>query len=222
MSDSTPRLGLPYILASQSQKEVSHNEALNLLDLAVQACVRDRDLAVPPGNPAHGDCYLVAAAGTGAWAGKAGHIAAWYGSWLFLPPREGLALWVADEDLSLRHDGSAWVASGDGPLRQVVRPFSFADASPVDVTTVAAGRAILAVAIVVQTPFDGAGAALSVGDAAIPDRFMAAAEVDPAAAGRYESSPVLALAADAAVRLSIAPGAGATAGSGLLVLDIQR
>jgi hypothetical protein len=37
----TPHLQLPYILASQAQKRVTHNEALRILDGLVQLSVRD-------------------------------------------------------------------------------------------------------------------------------------------------------------------------------------
>ncbi|MES2335794.1 MAG: hypothetical protein V4551_14090 [Pseudomonadota bacterium] len=39
MSDITTHLLLPYILASQAQKHVTHNEALRLLDAMVQLSV---------------------------------------------------------------------------------------------------------------------------------------------------------------------------------------
>ena len=64
--DTTPNLALPYILASQAQKHVTHNEAIRALDALVQISVKDRDLAAPPGAPAEGDRYIVAAAATGA------------------------------------------------------------------------------------------------------------------------------------------------------------
>jgi hypothetical protein len=44
MSDATTRLLLPYILAAQAQKHVTHNEALQILDGLVQLSVLDRDL----------------------------------------------------------------------------------------------------------------------------------------------------------------------------------
>ncbi len=44
MSDATTHLLLPYILAAQAQKHVTHNEALRLLDGLVQLSVLDRDL----------------------------------------------------------------------------------------------------------------------------------------------------------------------------------
>jgi len=36
MSDTTTHLGLPYLLAAQAQKHVTHIEALRLLDAMVQ------------------------------------------------------------------------------------------------------------------------------------------------------------------------------------------
>ena len=59
MSDATTHLLLPYILAAQAQKHVTHNEALRLLDGLVQLSVLDRDLTAPPGSPADGDRYIV-------------------------------------------------------------------------------------------------------------------------------------------------------------------
>ena len=61
MSDTTTHLLLPYILAAQAQKHVTHNEALRILDGLVQLSVLDRDLTAPPGSPAEGDRDIVAA-----------------------------------------------------------------------------------------------------------------------------------------------------------------
>jgi hypothetical protein len=109
----TPRLNLPYIVQSQASKEVTHNSALNSLDLLVQAAVEDRDLAVPPGGPGQGDAYIVAAGASGAWAGQDGNLAAWYGTaWVFAVPREGFIAYVRDEDVLVMHDGAAWVSLG--------------------------------------------------------------------------------------------------------------
>jgi len=68
----------------------------------------DRDLATPPGSPTNGQVYIVAGSPTGAWTGHAGHIAAWLGTWVFTVPAEGMAIWIADEDLFLVYNGSAW------------------------------------------------------------------------------------------------------------------
>lgn len=109
----TPNLALPYIEAAQAQKHVTHNEALRSLDAIVQLSVIDRDLTTPPGDPANGDRYLVAAGAAGDWTGKDFQIAAWQdGVWVFHVPRAGWLCWVADEDLLLAWDGAEWRDAG--------------------------------------------------------------------------------------------------------------
>jgi hypothetical protein len=113
--DNTPNLSLPYILAAQAQKHVTHNEALRALDALVQASILDRDLATPPGAPGDGARYIVAAAPTGAWAGQGGKIAAWQdGAWVFYTPKEGWVCWIADEDALVAHNGTSFVSVGGG------------------------------------------------------------------------------------------------------------
>lgn len=108
--DETTHLKLPYILAAQSQKHVTHNEALRALDALVQLSVLDKDLAAPPGSPAAGARYIVGAAPTGAWSGHAAHIAAYQDSaWAFYVPLEGWLAWVADENVLYAFDGASWI-----------------------------------------------------------------------------------------------------------------
>ena len=112
MSQST-NLKLPYLAANQAQKHVTVNEALRLLDGLVQLAVLDRHLTAPPGSPADGHRYIVAAGGTGAWAGWDLNVAYWVdGAWIRLVPRPGWQAWVADEAVFLGWDGSAWTAVG--------------------------------------------------------------------------------------------------------------
>ncbi len=111
----TPNLQLPTILAAQSQKHVTHNEALMILDAVAQLSVLDRGLVSPPASPANGGRYIVPASPTGAWSGHAGHIATWQdGAWVFYTPREGWIAWVADEDILVAWNGSTWVTAGGG------------------------------------------------------------------------------------------------------------
>ena len=70
--EQSANLQLPYIMPSQAQKHVTHNEAIRSLDALVHLAVLDRDLFAPPASPADGDRYLVAAGATDAWAGKEG------------------------------------------------------------------------------------------------------------------------------------------------------
>lgn len=109
-SETTPNLVLPYILAAQSQKHVTHNEAIRALDALAQLSVLDRDLAAPPPSPAEGARYIVGASPAGAWAGQTNKIAAWQdGAWAFYAPREGWVAWTADEDQLVAWNGAAWI-----------------------------------------------------------------------------------------------------------------
>ena len=105
--DITPRLALPLLQPGQAQKETTHNEALVLLDLAVQASVLAVGTNVPPVAPAAGQAWIVGAAPTGGWLGQPGTIAGWTsGGWRFLVPREGMAVWsVADGQVARFGDG---------------------------------------------------------------------------------------------------------------------
>jgi hypothetical protein len=105
----TPRFGLPFIAQGQAQKEVTHNDALVMLDALVDLYILDRDLSAPPGSPADGDAYIVAASPTGAWAGQAGNIAYCLdGSWRFHVPVKGLVAYIADEPTVLVFTASGW------------------------------------------------------------------------------------------------------------------
>lgn len=109
----TARLGLPLLAAAQAQKHVTHNEALLLLDALVQCAVLDKDLAAPPASPGEGSRYLVAAAPTGAWSGRAGAIAVRQdGAWIFSRPGAGFVAYVADEAALYVFDGAAWSPLG--------------------------------------------------------------------------------------------------------------
>ena len=87
MSDTTTHLGLPYLLAAQAQKHVTHNEALRLLDAMVQLSVLDRTRTAPPASPVDGNRHLVDSGATGLWAGWDLNIAFWVdGAWIRLVP----------------------------------------------------------------------------------------------------------------------------------------
>ncbi len=107
--DTTPRLALPLLQPGQAQKETTHNEALVLLDLAVQASVLAVGTEAPPATPAAGNAWIVGGAPTGSWVGQARAIAGWTsGGWRFVAPRDGMAVWsVADAQVA-RFASGAW------------------------------------------------------------------------------------------------------------------
>jgi len=109
MTDTSLILSLPYILPSQAQKHVTHNEALRLLDVLVQTVVADRTRAEPPAAPVTGDSHIVADDATGAWAGQDGAIATFDGlEWQFLTPRAGWSTQILAEDRAVVFDGTQW------------------------------------------------------------------------------------------------------------------
>lgn len=87
----SPRNALPYLFASQAQKEVTVNEALARIDALLHPAVEGANTA-PPASPADGECWIVGT-GTpaeGAWEGHEGQIACFTaGAWLFTTPALG-------------------------------------------------------------------------------------------------------------------------------------
>ena len=113
--DNTENLALPYIMPSQSQKHVTHNEALRALDAVVQLAVADKDLGTPPSSPAPGARYIVGAGPTGAWSGHASDVAAWQdGAWAFYTPVAGWLAWVHDESRLYLYSGGGWTEAPGG------------------------------------------------------------------------------------------------------------
>src|SRR5437868_14364878 len=93
----TARLGIPFLSASQAQKEFTHNEALQLLDIVVAPAVEDGPRSDPPTSPAVGACYNVGLPATGEWAGWDHGIACFSsGGWRFVSAIEGLTVFVKD------------------------------------------------------------------------------------------------------------------------------
>ena len=107
--DRSGRLALPFLYPAQAQKEMFHNEALALLDIAVQAvveAVQDND---PPIAPAAGQCWIVGPAPTGEWAANPLALAGYtIGGWRFVAPFEGLNVWSRADGCRATYDGGNW------------------------------------------------------------------------------------------------------------------
>ncbi len=128
---TTPDLGIPELAQAQSTPEITHNEALILLQ-ALDNGVINATTTAPPGSPVDGDSYIVGASATGAWSGYDNHIAIYYnGGWRFVPGvddsgtiisidarHEGLRIWNRDTESFLIWSGSplAWVPFYDQQL----------------------------------------------------------------------------------------------------------
>lgn len=135
---------------------------------------------------------------------------------------------VADRTVSgvvaVGQQGPAGATGPAGPpgAAAVEVAFAYGDATPVALTTALSGKLVYGVQIHIRVPFNGTGAALTVGDAGDTERLMAAADNDPASVGSYTTTPAYAYGSDTGLTLSITPGAGASQGAGVLVLYIQQ
>jgi hypothetical protein len=110
MSETSPRLALPYLQPSQAQKHVTHNEALERLDLLTQLVVQEFDSTTPPAAPSAGLVYALGDTPTGDWAGHPWELALHTGTgWLFVPPSEGWQAWGLAEEEARVWTGSAWL-----------------------------------------------------------------------------------------------------------------
>jgi Protein of unknown function (DUF2793) len=104
------RWKLPLLAVGQMQKEVTHNEALTLIDALIAPVVEASGVNDPPTAPLNGQCWLVGAAPTGAWTGAAQHLACWTsGGWRLIAPRAGKTARLATGTM-VRFDGLAWLS----------------------------------------------------------------------------------------------------------------
>ena len=116
--ENTTNLKLPLMIPNQSGKEITHNEALAIIDNILQNGVIDKDLTTAPENPNNNDIYIVGKNATGIWEGKDNQLAFYDNGWRFIEPREGFIFWVNDEDKLYTYNGTKWVetiaSSGSG------------------------------------------------------------------------------------------------------------
>ncbi|MDX8354577.1 DUF2793 domain-containing protein [Cognatiyoonia sp. IB215182] len=120
MPDQTPNLSLPFIMPAQAQKHVTHNEAIELLDMIVQLTLEATGATAPPASANEGEAWAVGTGATGDWAGQDGMIATWRGGgWLFVAPRDGWLAWVRDVAELQVLTGGAWVTQGEPDLQNL-------------------------------------------------------------------------------------------------------
>lgn len=137
---TTNHLGFTTVSQSQSQKEVTVNNALKLIDAILNTGAVDKDLYTPPGGPTEGAVYIVSdsSTATGDWAGRENDIALYYdGAWNFLTPNEGFTIWVNDEDNLYVWTSAAW--------ETLITAVAFQDVPMIGINTTADGTNRLSV-----------------------------------------------------------------------------
>jgi hypothetical protein len=101
------RHGMPFLVAGQAQKEVTHNEALQAIDIKLHLGVASRSVSEAPETAVAGDAYIVPSGATGAWSGAEGSIAFFDGlGWIYSSPVSGSVAWIADEGCMVVWEGS--------------------------------------------------------------------------------------------------------------------
>lgn len=91
----TGRLQLPLLAVSQAQKEITHNEALVIIDALLHPVVEGVLPAAPVlAESDIGKCWLIGAAATGIWTTHKNDIAAYVGGgWRYIVPPDGMRIW---------------------------------------------------------------------------------------------------------------------------------
>nr|WP_253308596.1 DUF2793 domain-containing protein [Rickettsia endosymbiont of Ceutorhynchus assimilis] len=102
----TNRLKLPLIHSGQAQKEITHNEALNMLDILVNPVVQEVNINSPPNLPKAGQLYIIGQNPTGEFAEYANKIAQRLeNSWRFITPLKWLEITLDKDGSKYRFDG---------------------------------------------------------------------------------------------------------------------
>lgn len=105
----TPNMGLPLLVSAQAQKEVTHNEALILIDAVMAGIVEDDPVDTPPVSMQSGQCWIVGQSPMDSWTDRAGQLAIWTdGGWRFVPPTKNMQMRRHDDGTILRFDGMDW------------------------------------------------------------------------------------------------------------------
>lgn len=120
MTDS-PLTGVPLMPTNTLKNETIFNRGLVTLESLLYRSVQSRSLTNPPtGSPsvANGQMWLVpegSPTAVGDWSGQGDKVALYYDGWHFIPPGEGLYLWVVDEAQTIQYRSGAWISVDEFP-----------------------------------------------------------------------------------------------------------
>lgn len=98
---TTPRLSIEEPVEGTAGNAVTVSRGMRWLEALLAGELKSSVVATPPGSPADGDLYLVAASPTGAWTGQAGKLALRLeGAWQFRTVKGGMQFFdVAAKEL---------------------------------------------------------------------------------------------------------------------------
>lgn len=110
MTAATTKLALPFLQPGQALKTITHNEALQRLDMGLYLSCSDMAAETLPENPIKGLVIILSGNAGGPLAEHAGDIGAFCdGLWDWFTPTSGWVVWD-ESDAALRvFDGTVWV-----------------------------------------------------------------------------------------------------------------
>lgn len=112
ISTHTGRLKLPYIV--QAQKEVTHNQALKILDVLVNTVAKGI-IDTPVDNPNEGDIYIIGKTPQGIFDGNANNLTQFTeGSWSLYQPLNYMEIMVIESRQKFIFIDNEWVPSNAG------------------------------------------------------------------------------------------------------------
>jgi hypothetical protein len=118
-----PNLGVMIDALTGDNFDADFRRFLRMGDSLTMPVVINHTLSAPPGSPANGDRYVVAAGASGAWSGHSGSIATWTmndpanpsGIWEFRAPQSGWIVFTrAGSPMPIAWNGSAWIPIAAG------------------------------------------------------------------------------------------------------------
>lgn len=107
--NQSPRFALPFLAPGQAQKELLHNEAIQLIEALLCPVVEEAGVVAPPSDPDAGKCFLVGDGATGDWAGRDDQIACFTeGGWRFVAPVEAMQLVNKNSGETMSYIAGEW------------------------------------------------------------------------------------------------------------------
>lgn len=104
---TSPKFGFTLMVDNLLTPEVVVNEMGIGHDCLIAATVKDYT-PTPPGTPADGDCYLVGATATGAWAGHDQSFAFYSSGWVFVTCPQYYVTYNVTDGYFYQKGASAW------------------------------------------------------------------------------------------------------------------
>lgn len=131
----TTNLSISLVEQNQSQKEVTVNEAISVIDAIMNCGAISNNVNTPPDSPVPGSVYIIGNNASGEWENHNYQIAYFQGIWKFIQPNEGISLWVNDEDCLYVFDGTEWrtLLTSGGNNSPDLEDFYFTDLAKNDV-----------------------------------------------------------------------------------------